>query len=87
MARPLRIEYAGAFYHIIQRGNERSDIFKSNQDREKFLKCIEVISQRYRINIHAYCLMDNHFHLILETIEPNLTKAMHLLNTSYAVYF
>lgn len=87
MARPLRIEYAGAFYHVIQRGNERKEIFKSDQDREKFLKYIEIVSQRYNVKIHTYCIMDNHFHLILETIEPNLTKAMHALNTSYTVYF
>ncbi|MBT9145934.1 MAG: Chromosomal replication initiator protein DnaA [candidate division WS2 bacterium] len=87
MARPLRIEYAGAFYHIIQRGNERKEIFKSDQDREKFLKYIELISGRYNIRIHTYCIMNNHFHLILETIEPNLAKAMHTLNTSYTVYF
>jgi REP element-mobilizing transposase RayT len=87
MARPLRIEYAGAFYHIIQRGNEGKEIFKSDQDRERFLKYIEIVSHRYNIKIHTYCIMDNHFHLILETIEPNLTKAMHALNTSYTVYF
>jgi REP element-mobilizing transposase RayT len=87
MLRPLRTEYAGAFYHIIQRDNERKEIFKSEQHRERFLKYIEVISQRYHIKIHTYCIMDNHFHLILETKEPNLSKAMHTLNTSYTVYF
>ena len=87
MARPLRIEYPGAFYHVIQRGNERGDIFKSDQDRKKFLGYIENISVRYNIKIHAFCLMNNHFHLILETKEPNLTRAMHNLNTSYTVYF
>ncbi len=87
MARPLRVEYPGAFYHIIQRGNEGRDIFKSDQDREKFLEYIGVVSQRYRIVIHAFCLMNNHFHLILETKEPNLTRVMHVLNTSYSIYF
>lgn len=87
MARQLRIEYPGAFYHIIQRGNEKRDIFLSNQDREKFYEYIKEIHSRYAVKIHTYCLMNNHYHLILETKEANLTKTMHSLNTSYPVYF
>lgn len=87
MARPLRIEYPGAFYHVIQRGNERKDIFKSVQDRKQFLEYIKIVAKRYNIQVHTFCLMNNHFHLILETKEANLTKAMHALNTSYTVYF
>ncbi|MFH1856239.1 MAG: transposase [Candidatus Omnitrophota bacterium] len=87
MARPLRIEYAGAFYHIIQRGNERSNIFRADEDNDKFLEYIGIVCRRYNIFLHSFCLMDNHYHLILETKEANLTKAMHFLNASYAIYF
>lgn len=87
MARPLRIEYPGAFYHIIQKGNEGQHIFLSDQDRMKFYDYLSVIHRRYKINIHAYCLMNNHYHLILETEKANLSNAMHYLNTSYTIYF
>jgi putative transposase len=87
MARPLRIEYPGAFYHVIQRGNERKNIFISDYDRIKFFEYLAVIHIRYKVHIHTYCLMNNHYHLILETKNANLTKAMHYLNTSYTVYF
>lgn len=87
MARPLRIEYEGAFYHIIQRGNDRRDIFLSDQDRDRFYEYIKTLKDRYAVKVHTYCLMNNHYHLILETKKANLTKAMHFLNTSYTVYF
>jgi len=87
MARPLRIEYPGAFYHIVQRGNERREIFVTDQDRAKFYDYIAVMHSRYKINIHTYSLMGNHYHLIMETEEANLSRAMHCLNTSYTVYF
>lgn len=87
MARPLRIEYEGAFYHIIQRGNERRDIFLSDEDRNKFYEYLKIIHDRYAINIHTYCLMNNHYHLVLETKHANLARTIHFLNTSYTVYF
>jgi len=87
MARPLRIEYPGAFYHIIQRGNDKKNIFVSDHDREKFLDYLDSLCAHYNTRIHTYCLMDNHYHLTLETKEANLSKAMHYLNTSYTVYF
>ena len=58
MARPLRITYPGAFYHVTSRGNERKAVFKSNRDREKFLEYLESATQRYDARIHTYCLMD-----------------------------
>ena len=67
MARPLRIEYPEAFYHIIQRGNERKAIFLSPKDREKFFYYLGVLHNRYAVKVHTYCLLDNHYHLILET--------------------
>jgi len=87
MARPLRIEYEGAFYHIVQRGTERKSVFKEDKDKQRFLAYLETTFLRYRSICHAYCLMDNHYHLIIETPGANITKIMHYLNTSYAVYF
>lgn len=87
MTRPLRIEYSGAFYHVINRGNAGEKIFKSKSDKEKFLQYLQKAVDRFAINIHTYCLMDNHYHLLLETPEPNLSVAIQWLNVSYAVYF
>ena len=87
MARSLRIEYPGAFYHAINRGNANEKIFLNNRDREKFLEYLEVTVDRFSLIVHSYCLMDNHYHLLVETPEANISKAMHWLNVSYAVYF
>lgn len=87
IARPLRIEYIGAFYHVIQRGNEKKEIFTSDSDRERFLSYLENLNTRYHVKVHTYCLMDNHYHLLIETPDANLIKAMHTLNTSYTSYF
>ena len=87
MARPLRVEYPNAFYHVIQRGIERRDIFVADKDRIRFLEYIESCCKAYHAIMHTYCLMSNHYHLIIETPESNLSKIMHYLNTSYAVYF
>jgi len=87
MGRPLRIEYAGALYHITSRGNERKEIFLGDADREKFLEILEDYYDRYGILIHSYLLMDNHYHLILETPKGNLLKVMHGINGRYTGYF
>jgi len=87
MARPLRISYPGAFYHITSRGNEQKNIFKSNRDREKFLDYLESATRRYDAVIHAYCLMDNHYHLLLETPSGNLSRIMAHINSAYTLYF
>lgn len=87
MARPLRIEYPDAFYHVMHRGNAGSDIFKSDRDREKFLEYVSKASERYDIKIHSYCLMTNHYHLLIETPHPNLSQAIKWINVSYVVYF
>jgi putative transposase len=87
MGRPLRIEYAGALYHITSRGNERKKIFLGDGDRKKFLGILEDYHDRYGILIHSYVLMDNHYHLILETPKGNLLKVMHGLNGGYTGYF
>ena len=87
MARPLRITYPGAFYHITSRGNERKAIFKSRADRQKFLAYLESATERYSAVIHCYCLMDNHYHLLLETPSGNLPQIMRHINGAYTTYF
>ncbi len=87
MARPLRIQYPGAFYHVTSRGNERKSVFKSKRDREKFLEYLETASLRYGAVIHAYCLMDNHYHILLETPSGNLSQIMRHINGAYTTYF
>ncbi len=87
MARPLRIEYPGAFYHVTSRGNERKAIFRSTADREKFLCYLGSASRRYGARIHAYCLMSNHYHLLVETPGGNLSQIMRHVNGAYTTYF
>ena len=87
MARPLRITYPGAFYHVTSRGNERKAVFKSKRDREKFLDYLESATLRYDARIHAYCLMDTHYHLLLETPSANLPQIMRHINGAYTTYF
>lgn len=87
MARPLRIEYPGAFYHVTSRGNEQKDVFKSKKDREKFLSYLESAVVRYGAVIHAYCLMSNHYHLFIETPAGNLSQIMRHINGAYTTYF
>lgn len=87
MSRPLRVEYPGAFYHVTSRGNERRTVFQSNRDREKYLSYVEAAHERYGAVIHAYCLMGNHYHLLLETPRGNLSKILHYINGAYTTYF
>jgi len=86
MARPLRIEYEGAIYHVTARGNERAKIFFSKKDYEKFKEYIAAGRNRFGLILHAYVLMTNHYHLIVETPEKNLNKIMHFINGSYTTY-
>jgi putative transposase len=87
MARPLRIEYPGAFYHITSRGNERKSVFRSDLDREQFLSYLQSAQERYGAVIHAYCLLNNHYHLLLETPRSNLSQILHHINGAYTTYF
>ena len=87
MARPLRIEYPGAFYHVTSRGNEQKDVFKSQRDREKFLSYLESAVVRYGAVVHTWCLMSNHYHLLLETPAGNLSQIMRHINGAYTTYF
>jgi len=87
MARPLRIQYPGAFYHVTSRGNEQQEIFKSRRDREKFCEYLGSASSRYGAIIHSYCLMSNHYHLLLESPEGNLSQIMRHINGAHTTYF
>ncbi len=87
MGRPLRIEDPGALYHVASRGNERRRIFLQDSDRLWFLRMLEEYHDRYGILIHNYVLMDNHYHLVIETPRGNLLKVMHGLNGGYTGYF
>jgi len=87
MARPLRIEYDGALYHVTSRGNERKPIFKDDGDRELFLTTLWQVSERFHWLCHAYCLMGNHYHLVIETPDGNLSKGMRQLNGVYTQAF
>ena len=87
MARLLRIQRADAWYHLTARGNEQRSIYRDDRDRRHFLELLPGCLERFRARLHAYVLMDNHYHLLLETREANLSRAMQWLNTSYIVWF
>lgn len=87
MARPLRIERPGGRYHVTARGNERKAIYRADEDRFHFLGVLAEAVERYGVKVHAYVLMDNHFHLLLETPFANLSAAMQWVNVSYSVWF
>jgi putative transposase len=87
MGRPLRIEYPGALYHVTSRGNEKKSIFLDKVDRAKFLRILREYRSRHGIVIHAYVLMNNHYHLLLETPRGNLLRVMHGINSGYTGYF
>jgi putative transposase len=87
MARPLRIDIPGALHHVTSRGNERRPIFRSNRDREAFLQLLADAVKRFRWSVTAWVLMTNHFHLVIQTPEANLSRGMQWLNGTYADWF
>ena len=87
MARPLRLSFENAFYHITSKGNRRERIFYSDRDKEVFLKKLKEMLIKYSMICHTYCLMDNHYHLFIKTTQPNLSQGIHYLNSSYADWF
>ena len=87
MTRPLRIEYPGAVYHITSRGNARQAIYVDDEDREKFLSILSLVTERFHWLCRSYCLMDNHYHLLVETPIPNLSAGMRQLNGIYTQAF
>ena len=87
MARQLRIEFPGALYHVTSRGNERRPIFRSGHDRIAFLVFLGIAALRFGWSVTAWVLMTNHFHLVIQTPEPNLSRGMQWLNGTYAGWF
>ena len=80
MARPIRIEYAGALYHVTSRGDRREDIYLDDEDRLIWLAVFSDVCSRFNWRCHAWCLMDNHYHIVVETIDGNLSQGMRQLN-------
>jgi len=87
MARPLRIEFAGALYHVSTRGDGREDIYTDDDDRKLWLDILGQVCGRFNWVIHGYCQMTNHYHLLIETADPNLSKGMRQLNGVYTQRF
>lgn len=87
MARPLRMDYPDTFYHVLSRGNEKRDIFYDEKDYLRFLETLAKMVGRFNLEIHAYVLMKNHYHLLIRTREANLSRAIQWLGVSYSVQF
>jgi REP element-mobilizing transposase RayT len=87
MSRPLRIEFAGALYHVTSRGDGQEVIFLGDEDKHRFLDVLSELVHDFNWAVHAYCLMDNHYHLLIETPEGNLSRGMRQLNGVYTQRF
>jgi len=87
MARPIRVEFAGAVYHVMARGNERRAIFRDDEDRRRFLETLEEAVARFGWRVHAYCLMPNHYHLLIGTPRGNLSQSAGWLQLTYTARF
>jgi REP-associated tyrosine transposase len=87
MTRPLRIEFAGALYHVTSRGDRCDDIYEDDTDRKQFIEVLAEVCDRFNWVVHAYCLMSNHYHLLIETPDGNLSKGMRQLNGVYTQRF
>ena len=87
VSRPLRIEYEGALYHVTSRGNERKSIYRDEVDFYLFLDVLSEVCDRFNWVIHSWCLMSNHYHLVVETPEANLCAGMRQLNGVYTMRF
>lgn len=87
MTRPLRLEFAGALYHITSRGDRQEVIYETDEDRQCYLSILSDVCEHYRWICHVYCLMDNHYHLLVETPDANLSKGMRQLNGRYTQRF
>ena len=87
MARPLRLEFAGALYHITSRGDRREDIYRDDGDRTQWLDLLAHVCERFNWVVHSYCQMTNHYHLLVETVDGNLSRGMRQLNGVYTQTF
>ena len=84
MGRAIRIEFAGALYHVTSRGDRREDIYEDDTDRLRFLEVLGHVCENYNWVCHSYCLISNYYHLVVETVEENLSKGMRQLNGFYS---
>lgn len=87
MARPLRMEFPGALYHVTSRGDRKEDIFRGNGDREIWLEVLTQVCARFNWVVHAFCQMGNHYHLVVETVDGQLGRGMRHLNGQYTQWF
>ena len=87
MARPLRIQFPGAYYHIMCRGNAKQQIFHSDEDRTRFVNLLSESMEMYSVRLHTYILMPNHYHILAQTLKPNCSEFMRRLNVKYAGWF
>ena len=87
MTRPLRINLAGGWYHVTARGNERRVIYRDDEDRDHFLNLVAEMVELFQLHVHAYVLMPNHYHLLLELPEGNLSGGLQWVNVSYSQWF
>lgn len=87
MTRPLRLEFAGALYHVTSRGDRKTVIFRDDLDRARWMSILDLVCTRYNFLVHGYCQMTNHYHVVLETVEGNLAQGMRQLNGLYSQYF
>ena len=87
MVRPLRLEYAGALYHVTSRGDRREEIYRDDSDRRQWLEVLGSVCDRFNWVVHAYCQMTNHYHLLVETVDGNLSRGMRQLNGYYTQCF
>jgi len=86
LARPLRVEYPGAYYHVTARGVARQNIFHDDKDYSEFLDRVQDVNERWGLVFHGYCLMSNHYHIEVETPEGELSRAIQWINQNYAAY-
>jgi putative transposase len=87
MTRPLRIQFPGALYHVTSRGNRRNPIYRDDADRRAWLEVLGKVCKRHHFIIHSFCQMTNHYHLLVETVEANLSHGMRQLNGAYTQHF
>ena len=86
MTRPIRINVAGGWYHVFNRGQDRQRIFEGKRDYEHFLELVGEMHRQYRVRLYAYCLMGNHYHMLIGTPDANMSRAMQWLGDSYAMW-
>jgi hypothetical protein len=87
MARPLRVEVPGGWYHVTSRANRREALFRSDDDRRAFLARVSELEERFSVEVHGFVLMSNHYHLVLRNLKSNLSRAIQWLNLSYGMRF